>query len=375
MTNQGDIHGESIDIAHQSWNKNLPSLIQVTNNFVLNKERQSMEHYPNPLFQPISDSHQPKRKSNSGRPNDSASNNEELLDAYSRAVIHVVESVSPAVISVGSDMNRGGGSGFLVSSDGYAITNHHVIDNRASLYARTTDGDRVEATLVGSDPGSDVAVIKLSASDLPSSALGDATRLKVGQLVVAIGSPLGLQSTVSTGVVSALGRSMRGQDGRLMENIVQHSAPINPGNSGGPLVDTHGKVVGINTAIIAMTQGLGFAVSVNTVQWVFDEILNHGSVRRRQLGIVAANCQVGRNQMLEHDLLSLTAVEIMDLESGGDAERNGLRRGDTIIAINGRIIESVDDIHRLLSLLPEGNGLTIEIIRDNRLQECTILPN
>jgi S1-C subfamily serine protease len=302
-------------------------------------------------------------------------NDSDLLDAYSRAVIHVVETVSPAVISVeGEDRHGGIGSGFLVSSDGYAITNHHVADHRARLIGRTTDGDRVDAVLVGSDPACDVAVLKLAASDLPTTSLGDSDGLKVGQLVVAIGSPLGLQSTVSTGVISALGRSMRGQDGRLIENVVQHSAPINPGNSGGPLVDSHGQVVGVNTAIIAMTQGLGFAVSGSTVGWIFNEILEHGRVRRRQLGIVATNIRVPRQLIVEHDLLSDTGVEVIELEQGGDAERNGIVTGDVIVSINDRIVSTVDDIHRLMTTLPMEIPLSVSIIRGTRKLERTVLP-
>ena len=299
----------------------------------------------------------------------------DLLDAYSRAVIHVVDTVSPAVISISGEDPRGGsGSGFLISADGYAITNHHVAGGRSKLVARTTDGDRVEARLVGGDAANDLAVLKLAASDLPTTALGDSEKLKVGQLVVAIGSPLGLQSTVSTGVVSALGRSMRGDDGRLIENIVQHSAPINPGNSGGPLVDTRGQIVGVNTAIIAWTQGLGFAVPGSTVAWVFDEILQHGRVRRRQLGIVASNCRMARGDVIKHDLLSDRAVEVVDVEQGGEADGNGIRPGDIIVAINDRIVTSVDDIHRLVTTLPTSLPLTVSVLRRGAMLDRTILP-
>src|SRR5438876_320694 len=224
------------------------------------------------------------------RPVNQSASDSELLDAYSQAVIHVVETVSPAVISVtgrGADGRGGGGSGFIVTPDGYAITNSHVVDDRPKLQAETAEGDRLRAEIVGDDPATDLAVVRLAGTDLPYAQLGDSDALRVGQLVIAMGSPFGFQSTVSTGVVSALGRSMRARDGRLIENIVQHAAPINPGNSGGPLVDSRGLVVGINTAIIAMAQGLGFAIPSNTAEWVLQEILTHGGVRRRQLGIVA----------------------------------------------------------------------------------------
>ena len=240
----------------------------------------------------------------------------DLLDAYSQAVIHVVETVSPAVISVtGRDENgRGGsGSGFIVTPDGYAITNSHVVDDRPKLEAETTEGDRLRAELIGDDPATDLAVVRLAANGLPYAQLGDSDALRVGQLVIAMGSPLGLQSTVSTGVVSALGRSMRARDGRLIENIVQHAAPINPGNSGGPLVDSRGLVVGINTAIIAMAQGLGFAIPSNTAEWVLQEILTHGGVRRRQLGIVANVTRLPRALVRALDLLADQGVEVREV--------------------------------------------------------------
>ncbi len=221
-------------------------------------------------------------------PNRANESDADVLDAYSQAVIRVVESVSPAVISVSGE-GRGSGSGFLISADGFAVTNSHVVSGRRQLVAETDDGDRVDASVLGDDPATDIALLRLAARDLPYSEIGDSEALRVGQLVIAMGSPLGLQSTVSTGVVSARGRTLRGQDGRLIENIVQHTAPINPGNSGGPLVDSHGRVVGVNTAIIAMAQGLGFAVPSNTAQWVTTEIMTHGRVRRRQLGIVASS--------------------------------------------------------------------------------------
>ena len=213
----------------------------------------------------------------------------DLLDAYSQAVIRVVEAVSPAVIGLAAgEGGRGGsGSGFLVTPDGYGLTNSHVVGDRAGLTATTADGDRLDAQVIGDDPATDLALVRLAARDLPFAPLGDSDALRVGQLLIAIGSPFGFQSTVSTGVVSALNRTMRGEEGRLIENIIQHSAPLNPGNSGGPLVDSRGRVVGINTAVIAMAQGLGFAVPANTARWVIGELLSHGRVRRLHLGITA----------------------------------------------------------------------------------------
>jgi S1-C subfamily serine protease len=292
----------------------------------------------------------------------------DLLDAYSQAVIHVVETVSPAVISVfGRDAEgRGGaGSGFIVTPDGYAITNSHVIEERPNLMAETADGDKLRAELVGDDPATDLAVVRLAASGLPYAQLGDSNGLRVGQLVIAMGSPLGLQSTVSTGVVSALGRSMRARDGRLIENIIQHAAPINPGNSGGPLVDSRGLVVGINTAIIAMAQGLGFAIPSATAEWVLQEILTHGNVRRRQLGIVAKVAKIPRSLVRSLDLLADLGVEVSDVVPNGVAAEAGIRPDDIIVAFAGRVVTTIDDLHRLLMTIPPDQGFELTVIRDD----------
>ena len=216
-----------------------------------------------------------------------ADNDMELLDAYSRAVVSVVDSVGPAVvsISVGNHRNNqatdqmGTGSGVVIAPDGYILTNDHVVHNAQSLKVRLTDGTSLSAALIGKDPATDLAVIRAQTSYLTCSTLGRSEQLRVGQLAIAMGNPLGFQSTVSTGVVSALGRALRSTKGRLIENIIQHTAPLNPGNSGGPLVDSTGKVVGINTAIIAQAQGIGFSIPADTAKWVVSEILTHGRVR------------------------------------------------------------------------------------------------
>jgi S1-C subfamily serine protease len=311
-----------------------------------------------------------EQQSDAPRPvNQPASSEAELLDAYSQAVIHVVETVSPAVISVtgrGQDGRGGGGSGFIVTPDGYAITNSHVVDNRPKLEAETAEGDRLRAEIVGDDPATDLAIVRLSASGLPYAQLGDSDALRVGQLVIAMGSPFGFQSTVSTGVVSALGRSMRARDGRLIENIVQHAAPINPGNSGGPLVDSRGRIVGVNTAIIAMAQGLGFAIPSNTVEWVLQEIMTHGGVRRRQLGIVANVTRLPRATVRELDLLADQGVEVREVAPRSIADLAGIRPDDVIVSLAGRLVTSIDDLHRLLMTAPVDQGFELTIIRDDR---------
>lgn len=291
-----------------------------------------------------------------------------LLDAYSQAVIHVVESVSPAVLSLTGRNDQGGsGSGFLVTPDGFAITNSHVVNGRSELVATTTDGDRLVARVIGDDPATDLAALRLSASDLPYGRLGDSDALRVGQLVIAIGSPLGLQSTVSTGIVSALGRSLRASDGRLIDKIVQHTAPINPGNSGGPLVDSRGQIVGINTAIIAMAQGLGLAVPATTAEWVLREILTHGRVRRRKLGISASVVDLPRRLIRELDLLGTTGVEIREIIARSASAAAGLRVGDVIVSLADRVVETMDDLHRLLTMIPPEQSIPLQVLRDDEL--------
>jgi S1-C subfamily serine protease len=301
--------------------------------------------------------------------------NEAILDAYSMAVINVVESVSPAVVSLtgrAADAAKGSGSGFIVTSDGYAVTNSHVVNGRKHLIAETDEGDRVDAEVIGDDPATDIALLRLSARELPHVAISDSTLLRVGQLVIAMGSPLGLQSTVSTGVVSATGRSMRSQSGRMIESIIQHSAPINPGNSGGPLLDSRGHVVGVNTAVIAMAQGIGFAVPSNTAQWVTTEILSYGRVRRRELGIVAESVQVPRSLMREADLLSNRMVVVHAIVPNSLAASAGIEVEDLIFALNDRLVESVDDLHRLLSALPLTSPIELSLLRGQHLHNIVI---
>lgn len=299
----------------------------------------------------------------------------ELLDAYSQAVIRVVQQTGPAVIAVsGREHREGSGSGFLITPDGFALTNSHVVHGRQQLKATTHEGDRLDAELIGDDPATDVALIRLAARDLPHAELGDTDALQVGQLVIAVGNPFGFQSTVSTGVVSALGRAMRSQEGRLIENIVQHTAPLNPGNSGGPLVDSRGRVVGVNTAIIAMAQGLGFAVPANTARWVASELMSHGRVRRLTLGIRVGPAVMPRWLMRELDLLSEQTVEVVDVIAGSPAERAGMQVGDWIVSAGGRLVTNTDDLHRILTSMSTARELAIEVLRDERRLELAVVP-
>jgi len=306
----------------------------------------SAEETPGDERQQDSQSRQTQSNARQNVPSDA-----ELLDAYSQAVINVASSVGPAVIAVAAQgESRGGiGSGFLLTPDGYALTNSHVVHGKRRFTATTEEGDRIPADLMGDDPATDLALLRLSARDLPYAELGDSEALRVGQLVIAMGNPFGFHSTVSTGVVSAVGRAMRSEHGRLIENIVQHTAPLNPGNSGGPLVDSRGRVVGINTAVIAMAQGLGFAIPSSTASWIAGELVSHGKVRRLSLGITVTVTRLARHIVRELDLLSDTAVEVLDVLAGGPSATAGLRPHDVIVSANDRIIANVDDLHRVLS--------------------------
>ncbi len=306
----------------------------------------------------------------------------ELLDAYSRAVVSVVDSVGPAVVSIAVGQQRrgteadqtGAGSGVVIAPDGYILTNDHVVQNADRLNVRLTDGTSLSATLIGQDPATDLAVIRADTAYLPCSTLGSSERLRVGQLIIAMGNPFGFQSTVTTGVISALGRALRSTQGRLIENIIQHTAPLNPGNSGGPLVDSAGRVVGINTAIIPMAQGIGFSIPGTTARWVVSQILSHGRVRRGYLGIAGRQRPLDRPIVRFHGLNKRHAVEVLTIESASPAAQAGLRVNDLIVAINQVDVESVDDLHRFLAEWPIGKPVEIDLIRGQRRQVRVITP-
>ncbi len=306
-----------------------------------------------------------------------------LLDAYSRAVIHVVEKVGPAVVSISLGRESrseefepvGAGSGFVITPDGYIVTNSHVVQGAPMIEAAFTDGRRLAATLVGQDDSTDLAVINVGASGLPYAELGESAGLRVGQLVIAVGNPFGFQSTVSTGVVSALGRSLRSRQGRLIENIIQHTAPLNPGNSGGPLLDSHGRVVGINTAIIAQAQGIGFAVPAATARWVVAQLISRGRVRRSYLGIVGVQRPLDRRIMRFFHLKEGSAVEIVSTDAAGPARKAGLRVGDIVVALDGRSVASIDDIFRILAEWPVGKDIAVDALRGKELKTLTVAPS
>jgi S1-C subfamily serine protease len=304
----------------------------------------------------------------------------ELLDAYSRSVIHVVDSVGSAVvnITIGKRSPRpnveqlGAGSGVVITPDGYILTNAHVVDKAEALRVTLTEGAILEATVVGVDPATDLAVVRAHGSVLPYAELGDSAALWVGQLVIAMGNPLGFQSSVSTGVVSALGRSLRTLEGRLVENIIQHTAPLNPGNSGGPLTDSRGRVVGINTAIIAMAQGIGFAIPANTAQWVVSQLICYGRVRRGFLGIGGRQRPLDRRLVRFHQLARDFAVEVLSVDAKGPAQKAGVKKGDLIVALNGQAVGSVDDLHRFLSEGLFDQALGLSVIRGRERLELSV---
>jgi S1-C subfamily serine protease len=294
----------------------------------------------------------------------------------------VVERVGPAVAGIavrgtsrrGRERELGAGSGVLFTPDGYLLTCAHVVARAGSLGATLPDGDTLSASLVGADSATDLAVVKLDGGGLPFAPLGDSASLRVGQLAIAIGNPLGFASTVSAGVVSALGRTMRAQDGRLIDNIIQTDVALNPGNSGGPLVDSGGRVVGINTAIIRGAQGIGFSVPVDTARWVLAQIMKHGRVRRGFLGIGAQLRPLDRRLARLHGIAQRTAVEVTTVEERGPAERAGLKSGDIVWAVAGDPVTSVDDLHRVLTRALASVPLPLRVLRGTRIEEIPVTP-
>jgi S1-C subfamily serine protease len=293
----------------------------------------------------------------------------ELLDAYSQAVTNVVSRVGPAVVNV--HMRRrsrtrpgaapheaeGTASGVIIAPDGYIVTNSHVVEGASNIGVSLPDGTEFTAEMVGKDPATDLALLRIPGSGLPSAHLGDSDKLRVGQLVIAIGNPLGFQSTVTTGVVSALGRSLRSRSGRLIENIIQTDAALNPGNSGGPLVDSHGLVAGINTAIIQFAQGICFAIPVNTLRWVVNLLIREGKVVRGYLGIAGQTVPLPVKVARYFNLQYESAVQVMGVSPNSPAIQAGLLQGDIILSLNQQQVSGVDDIHRLLTRDIIGKGM------------------
>ncbi len=310
----------------------------------------------------------------------------DFLDAYSEAVSGVVERVSPAVVHVsvkqaGKDNrgrsrdSEGGGSGVIIAPDGYIVTNCHVVERATEITVITYEGMRCLAQLIGKDAATDLALIRIGASGLPAVMFGDSSRLRAGQVAIAIGSPLGFQRTVTAGVVSALGRSMRSMSGRLIEEVIQTDAALNPGNSGGPLVDSRGRLVGINTAIIQMAQGICFAIPVNTVRRVVAQLFSQGRVVRGFLGISGQTVPLPTKVIRHYNLQQQAAAQIMTILPDCPARAAGLREGDIIISLGGNTVSGVDDIHRRLDGDTIGKKMAVGYLRDwVRLDTTAVIP-
>ncbi len=314
-----------------------------------------------------------------------------LLDTYSRAVIAAVEKVSPSVVNVevfhaaprrGAARNRGeqpgerrgGGSGFIFTPDGLILTNSHVVHDAKRIEVALSDGRRAPAHTIGDDPATDLAVIRIDLSGLNAVSLGDSQQLRPGQMAIAIGNPYGFQSTVTAGVVSALGRSLRSYSGRLIEDVIQTDAALNPGNSGGPLVNSRGEVIGVNTATILPAQGLCFAIGINTAKFVASRLLRDGRIRRSYIGVSAQTVPIHRRVVRFYSLEKETGVVIVGVEEKSPALTAALREGDVIVALDGKPIAGVDNLHRLLTDAQVGTEGTLTVIRHTERLTLRIIP-
>ena len=288
-----------------------------------------------------------------------ASSDGQLLDAYSQAVIAAVEKVGPAVVNIevrqqvrdGARTGElgGSGSGFLIARDGFILTNSHVVHGASKIRVTLSDGREFPAQLIGDDPDTDLAVIRIDAPNLVHTSLGHSRHLRVGQLAIAIGNPFGFQATVTAGVVSALGRSLRAQSGRLIDDVIQTDAALNPGNSGGPLVNSRGEVIGVNTAVILPAQGLCFAIGIDTAKYVAAWLIKDGKIRRSHIGVGGQNVPISRRLVRHHKLAAPSGVLVIAISSGSPALRAGVREGDVIVDFNGHSIPSIDALHKLLT--------------------------
>ena len=314
-----------------------------------------------------------------------------LLDAYSSTVTSAVERISPSVAHIevhqgaqrshsGETRERqGGGSGFVFTPDGLILPNSHVVHEAARIAVTLADGRRMPATLIGEDPASDLAVIRMERTQvddagLVAAELGDSQKLRVGQIAIAIGAPYGFQSTVTAGVVSALGRSLRSYSGRLIDDVIQTDAALNPGNSGGPLVDSAGRVIGVNTATILPAQGICFAIGINTAKFVASRLLRDGRIRRSYVGISAQTVPVHRRVVRFYDLLKETGALVQHVEENSPAKRAGLREGDVIVALESQPIAGVDDLHRLLTEVRVGVSCSLDVLRWTEKLEISVIP-
>ena len=312
------------------------------------------------------------------------STDDELLDSYSKTVSRVVERVGPAVVNIRAQKTSrqnqrgaesgGSGSGFVIAPDGFILTNSHVVHGAERLEVTLADGQVYPASLVGEDPETDLAVLRINASQLAHARLGDSKSIRVGQIAVAIGSPYGFQQTVTAGVVSALGRSMRSQSGRLIDNVIQTDAALNPGNSGGPLVNSRGEIIGVNTAIILPAQGICFAIASNIAEFVAAWLIKEGRIRRSWIGVVGQNVPIHRRVVVFHRLAADQGVLVAGIESGSPASRAGLREGDVIVAFGSQPVSGIDELHRHLVARVIGIPSLVTVIRHTEKLDLIVTP-
>jgi S1-C subfamily serine protease len=300
-------------------------------------------------------------------------NDAALLDAYSAAVVQAIDAVAPAVVKL--DVGRqGAGSGFLFTADGLAITNSHVVQGASHVGVTFASGESCRAEVIGDDPHTDVAVVRVAGTRLPSASLGDSSALRVGQIAIAIGNPYGFDCTVTTGVISALGRSLRARSGRLMDDVLQTDAALNPGNSGGPLVTSSGEVIGVNTAMIMPAQGLSFAIASNTVRFVVSRLLRDGRVRRSYLGVAGQSASVARRVAHHHSLAISSAVRVEVVEPASPAAAAGLRPGDVIYTLDNHPVTGIDSLHRLLTDDRIGRAIPVGVLRGAERLRLVVVP-
>jgi S1-C subfamily serine protease len=302
----------------------------------------------------------------------SESDDDALLDAYSKAVVRAVEAVAPAVVRI--EAGRGGGSGFIFTPDGFVLTNSHVISGSRRMRATLPDGQSMGAELAGDDPDTDLAVIRVEGIPSACATLGDSRSVRVGQVAIAVGNPFGFQHSVTTGVVSALGRSLRTQSGRLMDDIIQTDAALNPGNSGGPLVTTRGEVIGVNTAVILHAQGLCFAIGSNTARFVASRLIRDGRIRRSYIGVAGQNTPIPKALARSNQVAAAAGVLVTSVERDSPAAIAGLADGDVIIAFSSEAVTAIDDLHRLLNEERIGQPATLTVLRRGQRRQLTIVP-